>query len=449
MLRSTLPLLQTNGPKNAYTQKQVKMLTSALTTAKNFTYPENLSAKLLEGLPTIKRLRIQYPDAKTPEPSIYDKHQQASFNKLHELTYSGQRGYSKLLGLEKQGRLFTYPINSENFNWYDNKIPEKEKNVSWEEHIDFVEKNLAEFKFSGKNSGSANQLYFFLEAVGQGLSKNPYMTLDEKLDDIARYSALQRYHIFGFVFKISGICFSNALYVQYFVHKKEVLLGTQLLNKSQVTTYVNSKLAQRRIRKDHWTREGYSARYDWRYNRATPIDTARPEYFWLKVPEKEHREKLQEFFGDNMVIAADLEKTPVKGSYKSSSFDIKPMNPEIDGDLNNLVRISHFGNNNNEGTVKPPKVGGFMDFKKFDFDSVDYSQIQVEDDSVHKQRDPRFYFDADGPYDYDEDGKKRSLKNQSHIAANNLREFQSKWFTTRYKRKLQAKRARIRKQAGN
>lgn len=424
MLRSTLPLLQTNGPKNAYTQKQVKMLTSALTTAKNFTYPENLSAKLLEGLPTIKRLRIQYPDAKTPEPSIYDKHQQASFNKLHELTYSGQRGYSKLLSLEKQGRLFTYPINSENFNWYDDKIPEKEKNVSWEEHIDFVEKNLAEFKFSGKNSGSANQLYFFLEAVGQGLSKNPYMTLDEKLDDIARY-------------------------VQYFVHKKEVLLGTQLLNKSQVTTYVNSKLAQRRIRKDHWTREGYSARYDWRYNRATPIDTARPEYFWLKVPEKEHRDKLQEFFGDNMVIAADLEKTPAKGSYKSSSFDIKPMNPEIDGDLNNLVRISHFGNNNNEGTVKPPKVGGFMDFKKFDFDSVDYSQIQVEDDSVHKQRDPRFYFDADGPYDYDEDGKKRSLKNQSHIAANNLREFQSKWFTTRYKRKLQAKRARIRKQAGN
>lgn len=400
------------------------MLTSALTTAKNFTYPENLSAKLLEGLPTIKRLRIQYPDAKTPEPSIYDKHQQASFNKLHELTYSGQRGYSKLLSLEKQGRLFTYPINSENFNWYDDKIPEKEKNVSWEEHIDFVEKNLAEFKFSGKNSGSANQLYFFLEAVGQGLSKNPYMTLDEKLDDIARY-------------------------VQYFVHKKEVLLGTQLLNKSQVTTYVNSKLAQRRIRKDHWTREGYSARYDWRYNRATPIDTARPEYFWLKVPEKEHRDKLQEFFGDNMVIAADLEKTPAKGSYKSSSFDIKPMNPEIDGDLNNLVRISHFGNNNNEGTVKPPKVGGFMDFKKFDFDSVDYSQIQVEDDSVHKQRDPRFYFDADGPYDYDEDGKKRSLKNQSHIAANNLREFQSKWFTTRYKRKLQAKRARIRKQAGN
>lgn len=424
MLRSTLPLLQTNGPKNAYTQKQVKMLTSALTTAKNFTYPENLSAKLLEGLPTIKRLRIQYPDAKTPEPSIYDKHQQASFNKLHELTYSGQRGYSKLLSLEKQGRLFTYPINSENFNWYDDKIPEKEKNVSWEEHIDFVEKNLAEFKFSGKNSGSANQLYFFLEAVGQGLSKNPYMTLDEKLDDIARY-------------------------VQYFVHKKEVLLGTQLLNKSQVTTYVNSKLAQRRIRKDHWTREGYSARYDWRYNRATPIDTARPEYFWLKVPEKEHRDKLQEFFGDNMVIAADLEKTPAKGSYKSSSFDIKPMNPEIDGDLNNLVRISHFGNNNNEGTVKPPKVGGFMDFKKFDFDSVDYSQIQVEDDSVHKQRDPRFYFDTDGPYDYDEDGKKRSLKNQSHIAANNLREFQSKWFTTRYKRKLQAKRARIRIQAGN
>lgn len=322
MLRSTLPLLQTNGPKNAYTQKQVKMLTSALTTAKNFTYPENLSAKLLEGLPTIKRLRIQYPDAKTPEPSIYDKHQQASFNKLHELTYSGQRGYSKLLSLEKQGRLFTYPINSENFNWYDDKIPEKEKNVSWEEHIDFVEKNLAEFKFSGKNSGSANQLYFFLEAVGQGLSKNPYMILDEKLDDIARY-------------------------VQYFVHKKEVLLGTQLLNKSQVTTYVNSKLAQRRIRKDHWTREGYSARYDWRYNRATPIDTARPEYFWLKVPEKEHRDKLQEFFGDNMVIAADLEKTPAKGSYKSSSFDIKPMNPEIDGDLNNLVRISHFGNNNN------------------------------------------------------------------------------------------------------
>merc|ERR1712066_792735 len=137
------------------------------------------------------------------------------------MAYTGQRGYSKLLQLEKQGRLFNYPINSENFNWFDEKIPEKEKNVSWEEHIDIVDKNLSMFQFTGQHSGSANQLYFFLEAVGQGLSKNPYMSLDEKLDELARY-------------------------VQYFVHKKEVLLGTQLLNKKQVAVYENSDLNKRR-----------------------------------------------------------------------------------------------------------------------------------------------------------------------------------------------------------
>jgi len=168
MLRSTLPLLQTNGPKNAYTHKQVKMLTSALTTAKNFTYPENLSAKLLEGLPTIKRLRIQYPDAKTPEPSIYDKHQQASYNKLHELTYSGQRGYSKLLGLEKQGRLFTYPINSENFNWYDEKIPEKEKNVSWRSILILLRRIWPSLNFLGRMRVRRISFIFFWKRWGKG-----------------------------------------------------------------------------------------------------------------------------------------------------------------------------------------------------------------------------------------------------------------------------------------
>ena len=127
MLRS-INLLK-NGPKNPYNRQQINMLTHSCCNLDktHFVNPENLSPKLQQGLPLLQRLRKQYPDAETPPPSIYDKYEQASYNKLQDMVYSGQRGYSKLLQLEKQGRLFSYPVNSEKFNWFDEKIPEKEK----------------------------------------------------------------------------------------------------------------------------------------------------------------------------------------------------------------------------------------------------------------------------------------------------------------------------------
>ena len=163
---------------------------------------------------------------------------------------------------------------------------------------------------------------------------------------------------------------------------------------------------------------------------------------------------MQEFFGENMVTAQELEQTTTeakkKGTYQSNDYSIKPMDPTENIDLKNLVRITHFGAYDDAGLIKPNpnSKGDFKNFKDFDFEGVDYKQIQVEDDSVHKKRDSRWWFDSSGAYNFDEDGKKRNISDQSHVGAKNPAEFIDKWYRTKHKRKLRAKRARIKKQAG-
>jgi len=150
-----------------------------------------------------------------------------------------------------------------------------------------------------------------------------------------------------------------------------------------------------------------------------------------------------------MTTADQLEKTP-KEHYQSSDFSIKPMDPTENIDLKNLVRITHLGAYDDAGSIKPNpnQKGDFKNFEDFDFLGIDYNQIQVEDDSVHKKRDTRYYFDDKGAYNYGVDGKRQDLTNQAHVGAKNMAELTDKWFRTKHTRKLRAKRARIKKQTG-
>jgi len=404
-----------DGPGNlAYNKKQIESINDALLTASDFLHPTAIPS-LTQGLPTISALRAKYPDAKTPEPSIYDKIEQASYEKLQSMTYTHQRGYSKELQLQKQGRTFDFPIDSSKFNWFDDKIPEAEKDVDFSEHIDFVEKNLHQFRFQGQpgQPNPSNQLYFFLEAVGLGLSKNPYMKLSEKLDEIARY-------------------------VQYFVFKKEILLGVQLLTDEQMAAYETSQFATRRVKKDHWTKDGYSGRYHWRHHRNTPQDQQRPEYFWLQVPDAKDREKLKEVFGEHFFF--EKRKRPQDATVPTE----------------NIVRISNF--------LGSPMMSSDKDQKPFDFSSIKYKQVQVEDDHVREKSlsARNFYFEkaADGTSKAyrifkDKDGKETKVdasketmvagRGRAFTKVTSMKEFHDVWYRNKFKRKMRAKRARMRK----
>jgi len=413
-----------NGPneQQVYSKRQIESINDALLSADHFLYPTKIPS-LRQGLPTITKLRAMYPDAKTPEPSIYDKIEQASYEKLQTMTYTQNRGYAREIQLEKQGRTFEFPIDSSKYNWFDDKIPAAEDGVDFSEHIDFVEKQLKQFRFQGKpgKSNPSNQLYFFLEAVGIGLSKNPYMTLEEKLDEVARY-------------------------IQYFVFKKEVLLGVDLLTEEQMTAYETSDFAKRHIKKDHWTKEGYTPRYSWRHHRATPHDKERPEYFWLNVPSAKDREKLKEFFGEH--YNEESKKMP-----RDSAETCTPLN---------IVKIANFLGENKAGqigweTAKQNK-------SQFDLSKINYTQVQVEDDHVReKSRSARvFYFEKDAEGNskayrniVSKDGKVTKVDvSKSNLVkgsgrtvgkVGSMKEFLDVWYRTKHKRKMRAKRARLRK----
>ena len=128
-------------------------------------------------------------------------------------TLRARSNYEKELNLIEKERTYTYPIDTSKFTYFDEKLYDAEKNVDWKEHIDFVKNELSQFKGTG-------QLYYFLEAIGQGLAKNPYLSIEEKKDEIARY-------------------------VQYFIYKKENIIMLQLITAEQFSKFEKSEYATR------------------------------------------------------------------------------------------------------------------------------------------------------------------------------------------------------------
>jgi len=385
-----------------YNKRQIQAISEGIKNSKEFTVLE--IPEIAKGLPTLQQLRLKYPDAKSPEPTIFDHLSQKSYDKLRSMTYTGNRGWSKELLLQEQGRTFEFPIDSSKTNFYDEKIPVEEENVDFSEHIDFVEKNLKQFYFDPKrHDPSNNQLYYFLEAVGQGLAKNPYMTLNEKLDEIARY-------------------------VQYFLFKKDIITGVQLLSRKNLSVYQNSSFATRKIKKDHWTKPGYNPRHSWRHQLATPYNIQRPEYFWLSVKNEKDRQKLKAVFGENCLLHGEpfvaKPGVPVESRHHKAAWG------------EDVVRITHLADDEN--------------FMKFDFDSVEYKQVQVEDDhfkykSQESKRPYKTFRET-----VDADGKKiknvRDLpKGGSSDPKRQEAEFIDQWYMNKRARKRKAKRARQQK----
>jgi len=253
-----------------YSKVQVETLTKAL--LENPFNPGKVIDRFSHGHPLMQEMRREYPDAKpVKEPTVFDKLSQQSYENLESLR--ARSNYEKELNLIEKERTYTYPIDTSKFTYFDEKLYEAEKNVDWKQHIDFVKNELSQFKGTG-------QLYYFLEAIGQGLAKNPYMSLEEKKDEIARY-------------------------VQYFIYKKENIIMLQLISAEQFKAFDNSEYANRmqdrKSRKtDVHTPEGVNPRHLWRDQKFTPYNVQRPEFFWMTVEKAEDREKLKKAFGDKL-----------------------------------------------------------------------------------------------------------------------------------------------------
>ncbi|XP_030010753.1 small ribosomal subunit protein mS31 [Sphaeramia orbicularis] len=125
---------------------------------------------------TVKRLNIFVPptdeDAVEPtvaRPTLWD----VDFaNQLSLLTdQMPQNGIEEMILWTKQGKVWQYPINNEDGL-------EEEANVPFHEHV-FLEKHLEEgFPRQGP-------VRHFMDLVVAGLSKNPYLTVQQKKDHIS------------------------------------------------------------------------------------------------------------------------------------------------------------------------------------------------------------------------------------------------------------------------
>ncbi|XP_029458627.1 28S ribosomal protein S31, mitochondrial isoform X2 [Rhinatrema bivittatum] len=122
-----------------------------------------------------KRLNIfpgSYIDMKrTPEavssPTLWD------LELAEQIAAAGQQpprnGFEEMIRWTKEGKLWEFPINNE-------AGLEEEQNVEFHEHI-ILDKHLADFPKQGP-------IRHFMELVICGLSKNPYLTVKEKIEHI-------------------------------------------------------------------------------------------------------------------------------------------------------------------------------------------------------------------------------------------------------------------------
>ncbi|CAL1677949.1 unnamed protein product [Lasius platythorax] len=88
-------------------------------------------------------------------------------------TYSPANIFQELILWTEQGKLWKFPINNE-------QGMEEEQNVHFTEHV-FMERHLKEW------CPKSGPVRHFMELVCTGLSKNPYLTVQEKINHIMWY----------------------------------------------------------------------------------------------------------------------------------------------------------------------------------------------------------------------------------------------------------------------
>merc|ERR1711976_198918 len=324
--------------KSLYDRTAVEQLTEAAI-ANPFNIGQTI-ARFKPGHPIIANYRTKYPEYEKnvgenfennphkfcSQPCTLDRLQQKSCETEVNRYYSENSGWKKEISKMQAGKSYAFPIDSSQWNYYDEKIPVEEAETPYYEHAEFVERHLGELKNLG-------QVFFFFEGIGQGLSKNPYLTLNEKLDEIARY-------------------------VQYLVFKQEMVIGTGLLDEAKFEILKNCSYTHRRITHDHWTREGWNPRHLWREEEWN-LEADRPEYFYLTLPNEDEFLKLKLIFKDNLEKITEVaESNEITGPLKPNS-GIK-------------VKLSSFAKSNLEDINK-------FDFSKVNFVQENYSQDYMVD----------------------------------------------------------------------
>ncbi|XP_036105955.1 28S ribosomal protein S31, mitochondrial isoform X2 [Molossus molossus] len=120
-----------------------------------------------------KRLHIFDPKAATDEapetdtaPSLWDVEFAKQLAAVNEL--SCQNGFEEMIQWTKEGKLWKFPIN--------NEIDFDDDGSEFHEHI-FLDKYLEDFPKQGP-------IRHFMELVTCGLSKNPYLSVKQKVEHI-------------------------------------------------------------------------------------------------------------------------------------------------------------------------------------------------------------------------------------------------------------------------
>ncbi|KAL4233451.1 ribosomal protein S31 [Mactra antiquata] len=108
--------------------------------------------------------------AKSDKPSLFDVVKEEEKSLLNY--YPPENGFQEHIQWTKEGKLWTFPIDNE-AGW------EEEKNTSFEDHV-FLENELVGFPRKGP-------IRHFMELVTVALSKNPYLTVQQKRENIEWY----------------------------------------------------------------------------------------------------------------------------------------------------------------------------------------------------------------------------------------------------------------------
>ncbi|EFN71095.1 28S ribosomal protein S31, mitochondrial [Camponotus floridanus] len=126
---------------------------------------------LWNGQPSHIFENIGVPSQDIPELKTWTALEQRELKAL--TTYPPANIFQELILWTEQGKLWKFPIDNE-------QDMEEEQNVHFSEHV-FMERHLKEW------CPKSGPVRHFMELVCTGLSKNPYLTVEEKINHIVWY----------------------------------------------------------------------------------------------------------------------------------------------------------------------------------------------------------------------------------------------------------------------
>ncbi|XP_076238995.1 mitochondrial ribosomal protein S31 [Calliopsis andreniformis] len=183
-IKSKYRLNETPESEDKYNTKYSMNEKPSINTRKEITREhDSVIQKLLKEQKQEKQKRVEkekffptftegnVPSPNVPELKIWDACEEFSL-KLWT-TYYPESAFQEMIQWTEEGMLWKFPINNE-------QGMEEEQNVHFSEHI-FLERHLTGW------CPTKGPIRHFMELVCIGLSKNPYMTIQEKYDHIMWY----------------------------------------------------------------------------------------------------------------------------------------------------------------------------------------------------------------------------------------------------------------------